>query len=332
MTDSRYLPALRGVFLVAVLVFGWLGLHDRLDEVGAALRATSAASVIGAVVLVLLGLLATALLWLRLMAALGASLPLREGVATFFVGQLGKYIPGSVWSIGAQAQMAARRAVPSRVTVAAGLLFLGYHVTTAVLVGAATLLLGGLSSPWPGWLSALLLVGSVLGLLPALVRRLGRRVAGRSVTIDLGGTAVALALMAIAWAAYSGALVLLAPGSPWHHVAALGGAFALAYAVGVVIVVAPAGVGAREGLLRAAAHAAAGSRRRGRPGSPGPGGAHGRGRGHGGRLVVRRPAQPADQSGSRLFGRSRAPGLGTRSLIIHGSVDLSVSVVPPDTK
>ena len=62
------------------------------------------------------------------MAGLGAALPLREGLATFFVGQLGKYIPGSVWSIGAQAQMAARRSVPPRVTVAAGLLFLGYHV------------------------------------------------------------------------------------------------------------------------------------------------------------------------------------------------------------
>ena len=176
-------------------------------------------------------------------------MPLREGLATFFVGQLGKYIPGSVWSIGAQAQMAARRSVPPRVTVAAGLLFLGYHVTTAVMVGAATVLLGGLSSPWPAWVSLLLLVGSVLGLLPAVVRRLGRRVAGRSVTIGLGGTGVALALMTVAWAAYSGALVLLAPGSPWRDVAALGGAFALAYAVGVVIVLAPAGVGAREGVF-----------------------------------------------------------------------------------
>ena len=249
MTASRYLPTLRAVFLTAVLVFAWLGLHDRLDEVASALRATSAWSVVGAVVLVLLGLMATGLLWLRLMASLGASMPLREGVATFFVGQLGKYIPGSVWSIGAQAQMAARRSVPSRVTVAAGLLFLGYHVATAVLVGTATVLLGGLSSPWPTWLSALLLIGSVLGLLPAVVRRLGRRVAGRTPTIDLGGTAVALVLMAVAWAAYSGALVLLTTGSPWHDVAALGGAFALAYAVGVVIVVAPAGVGAREGLF-----------------------------------------------------------------------------------
>ena len=55
--------------------------------------------------------------------------------------------------------------------------------------------------------------------------------------------------MAVAWLCYSVALVLLSPGLPWHDVAALGGAFALAYAVGVVVVLAPAGVGAREALF-----------------------------------------------------------------------------------
>jgi uncharacterized membrane protein YbhN (UPF0104 family) len=249
VADSRYLPALRATFLVAVLVFAWLGLHDRIDEIGSALRATSFLGVALALLSVLAGLLATGLLWLRLMAALGADLAFREGLSTFFVGQLGKYIPGSVWSIGAQAHMAGRRSVPPRTTVAAGLLFLGYHVTTAVMVGAATLLLGGLASPWPPWFSVLLLVGSAVGLLPAVVRRLGRRIAGRSASIGVGDTAVALALMAMAWAAYSTGLVLLSPGSPWRDVVALGGAFALAYAVGVVIVLAPAGLGAREALF-----------------------------------------------------------------------------------
>ena len=105
MAESRYLPALRATFLVAVLAFAWLGLHDRTDEVGSALRATSARGVGLALALVLVGLLATGLLWRRLMATLGAALPVREGLATFFVGQLGKYIPGSVWSIGAQVQI-----------------------------------------------------------------------------------------------------------------------------------------------------------------------------------------------------------------------------------
>jgi hypothetical protein len=247
--EARYLPALRVAFLVAVLAFAWVGLRDRLDEVGSALRATSVLGVAGALVLVLAGLHATGVLWLRLMTAVGAELPARDGLATFFVGQLGKYIPGSVWSIGAQAQMAGRRSVPARATVAAGLLFLGYHVATAVVVGTVTLLLGGLASPWPTWLSVLLLLGSSVGLLPVLVRLAGRRVSGVPVAIGVTETAVTLALMALAWATYAAALVLLTPGLPWPDAAALGGAFALAYAVGVVVVLAPAGVGARDGLF-----------------------------------------------------------------------------------
>jgi uncharacterized membrane protein YbhN (UPF0104 family) len=249
VAESRYLPALRATFLVAVLVFAWFGLRGRFDEVGAALRGTSAIGVAGSLALVLLGLLATGILWLRLMSAVGADLPRRDGLKTFFVGQLGKYIPGSVWSIGAQAEMAARRSIPPRATVTAGLLFLGYHVATAAVVGTTALLVGALQPPWPSWVSALLLVGSLIGMLPFAVRWPGGRVAGRPVRIGVGDTAAALGLMAAAWAAYAAALVLLAPGFPWHDVVALGGAFALAYAVGVVVVLAPAGVGARDALL-----------------------------------------------------------------------------------
>ncbi|MDZ5619685.1 hypothetical protein SFC88_02545 [Nocardioides sp. HM23] len=249
MTDTRYLTALRVAFLVAVAVFAWYGLHGRLDEVGAALRATSALGVAGAFVLVLLGLLATGFVWLRLMRVAGADLPLRDGLATFFVGQLGKYIPGSVWSIGAQAQMAGRNSVPRRSTVAAGLLFLGYHVATGVAASSVVVLVGGLAVPWPPGVTVLLLATSVLGLLPVVVRRAGSRVAGRQVAVDLGDTLLLLALMAAAWSAYSVALVLLSPGRPWVDMAAFGGAFALAYASGVVIVAAPAGFGAREALF-----------------------------------------------------------------------------------
>jgi uncharacterized membrane protein YbhN (UPF0104 family) len=247
--DSRYLPALRAAFVVAVLAFAWIGLRGRFDEVAAALSATSVLGVLGAVVLVLLGLLATGILWRRLMSAVGADLPVRDGLSTFFVGQLGKYIPGSVWSIGAQAQMAGRQSVPARATVAAGLLFLGYHVATAVVVGSVALILGELESPWPTWLSVLLLAASSAGLLPIVVRCAGRRVAGRPVQLGVADTVVTLCLMAAAWSAYAAALVLLAPDHPWDDIVALGGAFALAYAVGVVIVLAPAGVGARDALL-----------------------------------------------------------------------------------
>lgn len=246
---GRLLPALRMAFLVAVAGFAWLGLRGRFEEIGRAVQATSLPGAAGACVLVLLGLAATGLLWLQIMAGLGARLPRRTGLAMFFVGQLGKYIPGSVWTIGAQAQMAGRHGVPVRTTVAAGLVFLGYHLVTGILVGMLVVLLGGLDAPWPGWLSALAAAGSATAIAPPVVRRSIRLLVRAELRIGWAGTLLVLALMTTTWAAYAQALVLLAPGLPWSDVAAYGGAFALAYAVGVVVVVAPAGVGAREALF-----------------------------------------------------------------------------------
>lgn len=247
--QERALGALRGVFLAAVLTFAWLGLRGRWDEVGDALSETSPVGAVAGLLLVLAGLSVTGLVWRRLMACLGAPMPVVDGNATFFVGQLGKYIPGSVWSIGAQARLAARHRIPARTTVAAGLLFLSYHVATAVVVGALALLLGTLDSPWPTWVSVLGLVGAGAGLLPIVVRRAAGRVAGVEPRLGARETVIVLALMAVVWAAYAASLVLLAPGVPWDDLVALGAAFAAAYAVGVVVVVAPAGVGAREGVF-----------------------------------------------------------------------------------
>jgi hypothetical protein len=57
-------------------------------------------------VAVLAGLVATMLVWRTLLAALGSVLPLRAAARIFFLGQLGKYVPGSVWPIVAQMDLA----------------------------------------------------------------------------------------------------------------------------------------------------------------------------------------------------------------------------------
>ena len=246
MPDVRALPTLRALFLLAAALFAYLGLRGRFGEIGDALDRTSFAAVAGALLVVLVGLLATGLLWLRLMSCVHGRLPVHGGLATFFVGQLGKYIPGSVWSLGAQADLARRQAVAPRVTIGVGLVFLGYHLDTAVLVGSLALLTGRLESPWPDWVSWVSFVVALTGLAPGVVRALGRRVTGQDVRLGAADTVVAVGLMGVAWTAYAWAMVLLSPGLPAGEVVALGGAFALAYAAGVAVVFAPAGVGARE--------------------------------------------------------------------------------------
>lgn len=246
VTRERLLLALRVVFLAAVVAFAWLGLRGHWHEIGDALADTTWWGALLALLFVAAGLLGTGLLWLRLMALLDARLPVVDGLAIFFLGQLGKYIPGSIWSLGAQADLARRHKAPARVTVTAGLVFLGYNVATAVVLAAVTVLAGGLELDWPRWLVVVFLLAAVVGLAPPVVRFLARLIGGRAMRLGWVDTVACSGLMVATWAAYAVALVLLVPDMPWSHFWALGGAFVAAYAVGVVIVFAPAGAGARE--------------------------------------------------------------------------------------
>jgi uncharacterized membrane protein YbhN (UPF0104 family) len=236
----------RVLFLVATAFFAWWSLRGRFDEVGEALRSTSWLGALVALALVVTGLLLTGFLWLRVLDGYGYRLPFGDGFAIFFVGQLGKYVPGSVWSIGAQAQLARPHAVPPRATVGASLVFLGFNVATAALAGGVVTLAGGVSLGMQNWLVAIGVLSVLAGLLPSVVNTLGTRVGGAPLRLRIIDALVAVALMTVVWTLYALALLALVPDPSWRVLAALGGAFTIGYAVGVVIVFAPAGLGARE--------------------------------------------------------------------------------------
>lgn len=252
---SRVKRVLRLVFLVAVLAFAWWGLHGQWRDIVAAVASTPVGGIAAAAGLVLLGLLVTCGAWLRLLEAYGHRLPRSEGRRVFFVGQLGKYIPGSVWSMGAHADLARSFGVPMRVTVGTSLAFLGLNVATAGLLAAGLLAVGQPTLPLPRWAGVVGVVACAAALSPPVVDRLGSLVAGRSGTLHLtwGGVAGLVARMALTWGCYAAALVALVPGlSPARApelLAVAAGGFAAAYVVGVAVVVAPAGVGAREVTL-----------------------------------------------------------------------------------
>ena len=63
------------------------------------------------------GMIAMALIgvnWLLILRHAGAAAPWRRGMAWFFVGQLGKYVPGGIWPIVGQAELAHRGSHPTR--------------------------------------------------------------------------------------------------------------------------------------------------------------------------------------------------------------------------
>jgi hypothetical protein len=250
-------------FLTLALAAGVLALVSQRAQVAAAVQLIGPAPVVGACLLALAGVVCTAECWAAWLRGLGHTLPRRTAHAVFYATQVGKYLPGTVWPLVAQASASARYGLPAAAMPLASALFLFTHVTTGLVVGG--LLLGSADTPVPGWALG---AGAVLGvvcLLPPVTRlaltRLGRAGPGGVATPGWGTTAVAGTWMAASWACYGvSTALLLAPVSAAGDTLRLAtGGYALAWVIGFLVVVAPAGAGAREGVLVLVLSAAAGA-------------------------------------------------------------------------
>jgi uncharacterized membrane protein YbhN (UPF0104 family) len=199
--------------------------------------------------------------WRVILADLGSPLHLAPSSGVYFVGQLGKYLPGSLWSVLVQADIASHLRVPRRRTAVSGLLTLALSLLTGLLVGlpAASFLLQRESGGSSWWLIAAVPLVVVLGvprILNALVA-LGLRTLRREpLEHELSARAVltAVGLFVIVWLAFGVHTLLLAravAGDSPHPdlVTAAVTGYALSVALGMLTIVLPAGLGAREGLL-----------------------------------------------------------------------------------
>lgn len=251
MTRDRTLLAARIGFVLLTIGFAWWGFDGRWHEIADAVLETGPLHLLLAVSLTVGGLLATALPWRHLLAHLGAAVPRRDAAAIFLVGQLGKYIPGSVWTFAAQAQLGRRHEVPGRVSVTASAIFLLLHTFSGILLGSVLAATGVLETRVAWWWWATAAAASTAVVSPPVVRRVADRLAGRGTTarFGTGDLLLTMSVMAAVWLAYGAAVAaLLDAGDPDHLLLAIG-AFALSHAAGVLMVLAPAGIGAREGVL-----------------------------------------------------------------------------------
>lgn len=253
----RYRADLLGIafVLVVVVVAAW-ALWDDLPAVGDAMVKVGWWRVLLSFVCATVGLLATAEVWRHCLAALGARVPPAAARRIFFPAQAGKYLPGSVWPFIAQVRYARLYDVRPSLALLAGTVFLVVHLVTSVL--AASLLLVGQPALFEkfGWfglvglLSLFLLHPRVQGF---LVRKLAKRSEDAAPpTLGWRDVGRPLAWMIPAWLCYglSGWLLAgpLGAFTPQLFVVSTG-AFALGWLVGLLVVIAPAGVGAREGAL-----------------------------------------------------------------------------------
>jgi hypothetical protein len=266
---GRCWPALRAILILAILAsVGWQLARDlgQLDLGELTLRP----GWLGACgCLYLVGLSASACFWFRLLRVFGQRPVGLATVRAYFLGHLGKYLPGKAWALLLRGTMV--RGPEVRLGVAIITAF--YEVLTTMAAGAlvAAALFAcfpppGLALDWdPVLIGALLLLLVGVPLLPGVFNRLVARLARRFRSVgELGlarlhaGTLLqGLALTAAGWALLGISLwtllqgVLPAPqsfsGLTWARLTAM---VALAYVLGFLAVFMPGGVGVREFLLQ----------------------------------------------------------------------------------
>lgn len=247
--------------LAAALLLLVLALKDQGPQALDAAREVGPWAAAGSMSAVLVGLFASLLVWRALLADLGTRLPLRPALQVFFVGQLGKYLPGSVFAIAAQMELGRSHGAPRSRVGTASLVFMGVLVSAGLLTAVVAL---PLTSPDTfedyRWVLLALPVGLIVLAPPVLTRLVALllRILRRDPLerpLSWRGTGAALGWAGVMWAAYGVHLWLLvrsqdsvlpAAGAGPELLVLSTGAYALAWTAGFLFVVAPAGFGVRE--------------------------------------------------------------------------------------
>ncbi|MET3806692.1 hypothetical protein ABIB25_003712 [Nakamurella sp. UYEF19] len=246
-------------FLLLVLAFGayWV-IKNRHSFADAAQRITFW-PIAGALVAGALGAWSGVPAWRSVLAGLGSPLPLKDAQRVFLTGQLGKYIPGGVWTVVAQARLAKDLDVPTTRSATASLMSILLSVVTAASMGALCLGIAGRQILGDyGW--TLWLVLPLVALLhPAVLVWAGRvvsRITRRNVPLQRipARNLVIAAAWSIGGQVVNGLqfflLVGMVGGTYPNPLLAIG-LFSTATAVGIVVIFASAGAGPRELLLAA---------------------------------------------------------------------------------
>lgn len=245
---------LLALVLVAVAVAvsrNWLAFVDSIHKIGAEGVALSLSAA-------LVGVFSTYLQWRSVLIGLGVRFGVLEGARVFFVSQLGKYLPGSVWPVVMQMEAGRSRGANRKTMLAANLITVLLSVFAGVVVAGLLLPFAfpaALQRFW--WALAtlpLLLILAHPRSVPFLLDRLLRALGREPLNVQMTGSATMIALgwSALTWVALGIHLTVLAAavGTPSLTLLVLcTGGMALAVSAGVLFLPSPAGAGMREIVL-----------------------------------------------------------------------------------
>ncbi len=284
----RAWPVVKALLWLVILIFIGRQFARDLQNPKLGQRPLHAGWLVLSGVLYELGMGFPALFWRRLLGHLGVYVPLGTALRAYYLGQLGKYVPGKAWALFLRTSLVHKHGVGLGLAVltafyevlasmAAGVLVAG--VLFAVLgtdAGAglnAETLWHLLEMEQPGeagvqrsvavLLSMLLFVAFLVPLHPAIFNRLAFRRTGETPVPPTGLPYIrfvylfeGLAFAAVCWlllgVSFAAALRGIV-GADWPlfdvRTARLPAIMGLSYVIGFVILIAPGGIGVREFML-----------------------------------------------------------------------------------
>jgi glycosyltransferase 2 family protein len=245
-------------FLAAVLALLAVALVAQGETLWHEVQRLSWPIVLAALALNLCGLLCSLMVWREMLADLGSRLSIAEAWRIMFIGQLGKYMPGSIWPVLAQAELGADRGIARSRSALSVLLSYAVMICSGAAVAAITLPFAkARTTDQYYWVlilvpvSIALLSPPVLNRLLALVLRLARQPALEQ-GVSFAGLARTIAWAIASWT-FNGLTIYVLmrqlAGHPQGTLLVSVGAYALSWTAGFLAVFAPAGAGVREAVM-----------------------------------------------------------------------------------
>jgi uncharacterized membrane protein YbhN (UPF0104 family) len=238
------------------LGFAVFALYSAWDELLAADFAPAGLASAGIIGLV--GMATIGANWMRILRILGSSPPLRSGIRWYFVGQLGKYIPGGLWAVLGRAELATRGGTPRPVAYSSVAMSLITTYAAAASTGAVFIGLGSEgSSTRLAWIavSVAIVAAAVLALsrpvvswISSVATRFGRKIELPSASLSTSLSAIILTMPA--WLAIGGATALVSHALGFSAgVPQIVAATCYAWLAGFLVVPLPSGLGVREAVF-----------------------------------------------------------------------------------
>lgn len=254
----RWAVVVRYTAVVVVLALAGFAVAQQWDEVANDLSRIGIGAILLSAAAAAVALGSSMMAWRSLLVDLGAPLRTIDAAPVFFVGQLGKYVPGTVWPVVMQMAFAKAHGVGRRTVATAFVALMLVTVVTGVVMAGLALPIGDPDVARRYWWVGIGVPVVLVLLHPPVFSRCANAVARlirRSVEIQAvsrRGLVVCSAWSVVTWTAYGLHLVpvgerLGASGSGFFLTCV--GAYALAWCVGFVIVIVPAGLGVREAAL-----------------------------------------------------------------------------------